>query len=118
MFAMMVLISIFAIVFALMVARPSPTIKITAHSNGNFTCESHSFTEGNLRTALVDAVAWRKRWFVTPRAQIVVDPELEFATVQQVLSIVVAAGCEEVQFGLPQELSQKLSKPELTSEPW
>lgn len=106
-----------AIIFATIAAWPSSTISITAHANGDFTCESRAYTKQELKAAVLDAVAHRKRWFISPTAQINFEPGVEFAKVPQVLNVLASAGCEKVQLGLPPELASKMSKPGLLSEP-
>lgn len=107
-----------AVAFAAIVARPSETIRITAHENGNFTVESQTCSSRELKAAVSDAIVLRKRWFVNARTQIDFEPGVGFPTAPQVMSLVASAGCKDVQIGLPPELSGKLSHPELTSEPW
>ncbi|MCO8123280.1 hypothetical protein NHH03_16140 [Stieleria sp. TO1_6] len=112
------LVALSAIVFATLAARPSETIRIMAHGNGDFTFESQTYSSSELKDAISDAIELRKRWFVNSRTQINFEPGVEFATVPQVMSLVASAGCEDVQVGLPPEMSGRLSHPELTSEPW
>lgn len=107
-----------ATIFAIVAARPSRTIKVTVHSNGSFTCEAGTYPADELKPMISDAISTRKRWFVEPRAQIQVEPGVDFAKVPKIMHAVASAGCEDVQLGLPSELSSKLSMPGLTSKPW
>ena len=116
--AVMGLIVVAAIVFAVIAARPSSTIRITVHEDGEFTCESRTCTSDELKAAVSDAIARRKRWFITPRTQINFEPNVNFTKVPFVMSLVASAGCKNVQVGLPPELSSKLSTPGRSSEPW
>tara|TARA_R110002073_G_scaffold88981_1_gene210882 strand:+ start:882 stop:1226 length:345 start_codon:yes stop_codon:yes gene_type:complete len=114
----MTVIALATIIFAVIAARPSTTIRITAHENGSFTCETRTYRARELKAAVSDAVARRKRWFMTPKTQINFEAGVKFTQVPQVMSLVASAGCKDVQVGLPPELSSKLSRPGLTSEPW
>ena len=48
----MALIVVAAIIFATIAARPSSTIRITAHENGDFTIESRTYTKNKLQAAV------------------------------------------------------------------
>ena len=116
--SLLALLLLCAVVFAVVAARPSRTIRVTAHSNGSFTFESQSCSADELKTLVSDAISRRRRWLLDPRALIEVEPEVSFASVPKLMHAVASAGCEEVQLGLPPELSRKLSIPGRTSERW
>ncbi|MEM8670402.1 MAG: hypothetical protein AAGG48_22950 [Planctomycetota bacterium] len=116
--AVFALITIAAIIFAAIAARPSPTIRITVLVDGDFTFESETYSQNDLDAVVSDAVAHRKRWLVDPRAQVTFDPKVSFEQVPRVLSLIEQAGCDEVQIGLSPKLSGQLSHPEFNSEPW
>lgn len=116
--SLLAFVALCAVFFAVAAARPSRTIRMTAHANGSFTFETQPCSVVDLEPLISDAVSMRRRWFLEPRTLIQVESEVEFARVPEVMHVVASAGCEEIQLALPPELSSKLSMPRRTSDPW
>ncbi len=106
-----------AVVLAIWAARPPSMISVTMNSDGTIDCESIACNATEFEQQIKQEVSRRRRWLVTPYARVHVDPGVEFARVPKVLQLLASSGCEEVNLGLPPELSSKLSHPELTSKP-
>ena len=90
------MVAISATGFAVWDLRPSPTIRIAAFANGDFTCDSDECTASELKDAISGALAKRKRWFVDARAQVTLERGVQLKRATEVLSLVYAAGCNNV----------------------
>ena len=107
-----------ALAFAFFHYRPSTTIRILAHANGDFTCEGVRFPGEEFPSTIEGEVSYRKRWFRNPRVQVTFETGCKIEQVPKTLAAIARSGVEEVQTGLPPELSEQLSHPELVSDPW
>ena len=95
--ALMVLIAVAAIAFAVVIARPSRNIRVTVLTNGQVMVGSQTIARRDLTSAVSDEIATRERWLMEAEMQIAVEPEVAYFELQRVLDELTSAGCDEFQ---------------------